>query len=240
MKLKRNLVTGLIGLALIAAPITAAARDNDSGRNNPHQAQAQSHNNAPAPHSNSAPQRGNDHARNFAQAPAPRVESHDQRPARVETRNFAPVPVTRNESRDQRSFRNDARNFAPAPVTRNESRDQRGVRAENRAPEVVEHRDFRQDQHDGDRWNRDRDRDYRNYGHRDDDDDYAEGAPYYVMPYGYAGGACAWARHLRNVYYYDRSTGHPAAAAYLLPQLRRAERNCGGVPYGYNDYGYSW
>jgi hypothetical protein len=194
MKLKRNLVTGLIGLALLAAPITAAARDNDSGRNNPRQAQSQSHDNAPAAHSNRAPERSNDHARNFAPAPAPRIES-----------------------RDQRSFR-----------------------AENRAPAVVEHRDARQDRNDGDRWNRDRDRDYRNYGHRDDDDNYAEGAPYYVMPYGYAGGACAWARHLRNVYYYDRNTGHPAAAAYLIPQLRRAEQNCGGVPYGYNDYGYSW
>lgn len=230
MKLKRNLVTGLIGLALLAAPITAAARDNDSGRNNSHQAQAQSHNNAPAPRFNSAPERSNDHARNFAQAPAPRVESHDQRAARVEPRNFVPAPVIRNESRDQRSFR-----------------------AENRAPEVVQHRDFRQDQNDAHRdfrqdrnearrdWREDRhDGDYRNYGHRDDDDDYAEGAPYYVMPYGYAGGACAWARHLRNVYYYDRRTGHPAAAAYLIPQLRRAERNCGGVPYGYNDYGYQW
>ena len=228
MKLKRNLMTGLIGLALLAAPITAAAKNNDSARNDSHQARSESHNNAPAAHSNSAAERGNDRGRNVAQAPAPRVESHDQRAARVEPRNFAPAPATRNQSRDQRSFR-----------------------AENRAPAVVEHRDVRQDRNDarrdghedrndGNRWNRDRDRDYRNYGHRDDDDDYAEGAPYYVMPYGYAGGACAWARHLRNVYYYDRSTGHPAAAAYLLPQLRSAELNCGGVPYGYNDYGYDW
>lgn len=215
MKLKRNLVTGLIGLALLAAPITAAARNNDSGRNDSHQGQAQSHNNAPASHFYSPPERSNDHGRNFALAPAPRNESHDQRGVGNEPRNFAPAPVTRNESRKQRTFR-----------------------AENRAPEVVEHRDFRQDRNDGDRWNRDRDRDYRNYGHRDDDDGYAEGAPYYVMPYGYAGGACAWARHLRNVYYYDRNTGHPAAGAYLIPQLRRAERNCGGVPYGYNDYWY--
>lgn len=205
MKLKRNLMTGLIGLALIAAPITAAARDNDSGRNNPHQAQAQSHSNAPAAHSNSAPERSNDRSRNFAQAPAPRNESRAQSGFRAENR--APAVA---EHRDARQDRNDAR------------------------------RDFRGDRNDGDRWNRDGDRDYRNYGHRDDDDDYAEGAPYYVMPYGYAGGACAWARHLRNVYYYDRSTGHPAAAAYLIPQLRRAERNCGGVPYGYNDYRYSW
>ena len=32
-------------------------------------------------------------------------------------------------------------------------------------------------------------------------------------------------------YYQDRNTGHPAAAADLLGQLRNAERNCGGVPY---------
>src|SRR5271168_1510786 len=98
MKLKRNLMTGLIGLALLAAPITAAARDNDRGRNDSHQQQAQSHHDAPASHSNSAPQRSNDRGRNFAQAPAPRIESHDQHGARNEPRNFAPAPVTRNES----------------------------------------------------------------------------------------------------------------------------------------------
>ena len=37
MNYKRNLMTGLIGLALLAMPIAAAAKDNDSGRNNAHQ-----------------------------------------------------------------------------------------------------------------------------------------------------------------------------------------------------------
>src|SRR5258708_36937980 len=41
MNFNRKLITGLFGLALIAAPITAAAKDNDSGRNNSHQEQAQ-------------------------------------------------------------------------------------------------------------------------------------------------------------------------------------------------------
>ena len=42
--------------------------------------------------------------------------------------------------------------------------------------------------------------------------------------------------HLRNVYRHDEATGHPAAAADLLYQLHRAERSCGGVPYGFNEY----
>ena len=59
------------------------------------------------------------------------------------------------------------------------------------------------------------------------------------MPNGYGGGACAWANHLRNVYRHDEETGHPAAAADLLNQLHRAERSCGGVPYGFNEYRWS-
>src|SRR5260370_21751185 len=105
MKVKRNLMTGLIGLALIAAPITAAAKDHDNGRNNPRQERSESHNNAPASHAYSAPERSNDHARNFAPAPAPRNEFREQRGARNETRNFAPAPEPRNEFRDQRGGR---------------------------------------------------------------------------------------------------------------------------------------
>ncbi len=202
MKYKRNLMTGLLGFALLAAPITAAAKNNDNAQNGSHQARAESHNNASARNnasasrSYSAPARSNDHARNFA--PAPRNESRDQHEARP-----APVAVDHRDVRVDRNYGN-----------RNDG-----------------NRDWREGRDDGDRWNRDRDRDYRNYG---DHDDYAEGAPYYVMPYGYSGGACAWAQHLRNVYVHDRNTGHPAAAADLIPQLRNAERNCGGVPYGYN------
>ena len=58
------------------------------------------------------------------------------------------------------------------------------------------------------------------------------------MPYGYSGGACAWARHLRAVYRHDEYTGHPAAAESLLNQMHRAERRCGGGAYGYNTYSY--
>ena len=224
MNYKRNLMTGLIGLALLAAPITAAAKDNDSGKNNSNQARSESRHDAARSYSESAP-RSNGPERNVAPSNAPRNEFRDQRGGRNENRNFAPAPVTHDETRDQHNTGTWVN--APEGVT---NRDAREDRKETR-------RDRREDRNDGDRWNhdRDRDRDYRNYGFRDYDD-YALGAPYYVMPRGYAGGACAWARHLRNVYYYDRNTGHPAAANDLLPQLRRAERNCGGVPYGYGYY----
>ena len=217
MNYKRNLMTGLIGLAILAAPITAAAKNNDGGRNNSHQERAEVRNNAP--------ERSNDHARNFPQPPAPRNEFRSQGGARNETRNFAPAPAPRNEFREQGG----ARTWVPAPEP---------VRRDAREDRRDGNRDWREGGNDGDRGNRD----YRNYD-RDrgyDGDDYSEGAPYYVMPEGYAGGACAWARHLRNVYYYDRNTGHPAAAASLLPQLRRAEQRCGGVPYGYNGYSNLW
>lgn len=208
-------MTGLIGLALLAAPITAAAQNHDNGKNNSPQSQSQSRQDSSASHSYNAPARSNG-----------------------PTRNVAPAPASRKAERPN--------------MTRNEFRDQRGARTVNTAPEATAHRDWRADRNearndahrdwregrsDGGRWNHDRDYDYRNYSNRGYGP-YASGAPYYVMPRGYAGGACAWARHLRHVYYQDRNSGHPAAAADLLPQLRRAERNCGGVPYGYNRYRY--
>jgi hypothetical protein len=211
MKYRANLMVGFIGLALLAAPITASAKDNDrgdNGRGNSHQVQSESH--ASAPRSYSAPQRSNDHVRNAA----PENTS----------RRAAPENMTRSESRPQQN----TRDWAPAP-------------SNLKPADRDNHREAR-DNHDNDhRGDRDqyRDNDGRYYGNRDYDDHYAEGGPY-VMPYGYAGGACAWARHLRTVYYQDRATGHPAAAADLLPQLRNAERRCGGVPYGYNDYDYPY
>ena len=57
MNCKRNLMTGLIGLALLAMPMTAAAKDNDTGRNNSRQERTESHSNAPAPRAYSAPAR---------------------------------------------------------------------------------------------------------------------------------------------------------------------------------------
>jgi len=115
------------------------------------------------------------------------------------------------------------------------------------APYVAARHDWNEDRHEN-RWNEDRHDnglhrgwrnrvgdadDYRDYGSRG----YYAGpayAPYYGRQgyAGYAGGACGWAQHVQNVYTRDRNTGHPAAAADLLPQLRRAQQACGGVPYG--------
>jgi len=222
-------MTGMIGLAMLAAPITAAAKDSDSGRNNSRPAQTESR-------SNEA--RSNAPAHNAA--PAMHNESRDQHSARTETRSAAPE-MNRNEGREQRSARVETRNVAPAPAPRNEARGQRDVRVYNNAPVENEHRDVRAERdRGGDRnWNRDG-RDYRNYGHDYDHDDYDHDRDYasggWIMPRGYGGGACGWAQHLRNVYRHDEYTGHPAAAADLLGQMHRAERACHGVPYGYNNY----
>ncbi len=168
MKIKTNLMAGLIGFALIAAPITAAAQDQNGGKYDSRPTQVQKHETAPAP--------------------------RNMRPAAPANHEILPPP----------------RNMKPV------------------APEARDDRDHG-------------DRDYRTYGDRDYgrpyDRDYVVETPVYVMPRGYAGGACAWANHLRNVYRHDEYTGHPAAAADLLGQLHRAERNCGGVPYGFNDFG---
>jgi len=193
MKSRRNLMMGLISLALLAAPISASAKDNDSSRDI--QQQSQSGNEVSTSHSNSAPARSNARERNVAPAPMNREASHQD-------------------------------------VTRSESRGERGIRT---TPAVEPNRDSRDYRGDGNRWNRDHDRDYRNYGDRDYDS-YAGGTPYYVMPRGYSGGACAWARHIHNVYERDLATGHPAAASDLLGPLHRAERACGGLPYGYGYY----
>jgi hypothetical protein len=213
MKCSRSIFTGLIGLAMLAAPITAAAKDNDSGRNNSHQErvetrQAPSHNAAPATHN----------------------ENHEQRSARVETRTEA--PAVHNDFRANRNEAPAARNFnqgrvvaAPAPEPR------RDVREDRRAANG----DWRNGvEHDNDGWKRDKR--YRDYDHDDYDHDRDYAAGGWVMPRGYYGGACGWAQHLRNVYRHDEYTGHPAAARDLLWQIRRAERECGGIPYGYNVY----
>jgi hypothetical protein len=57
------------------------------------------------------------------------------------------------------------------------------------------------------------------------------GVPYAVSGYGY--GSCAEARRIQNVYWQDRNTGHPAAAADLMRENEWAFRGaCGG--------GYEW
>jgi hypothetical protein len=198
MKYKGHLMMGLMGLALLAAPITASAQKFDGRKNESHQSQA---NNKPAEqHSYNLQPRSSGPERSFAPAPQNRNDRSQ---------------TMRNESRDERVNR-----------TATNDRD-RDARNRDRDDRNYVNRDYDRDYH------RDHDRDY----HRDFDRDYdydgrrAEG--YYVMPRGYAGGACAWARHLRGVYNHDRVTGHPDAANDLLPQLRRAERSCGGVPYVY-------
>jgi hypothetical protein len=195
---RKNFLTGLIGFALIAAPITATAMNTDSSRNDSRQPQAQSQQ-APEPHASRAPFRSNS-----------------------PTRKEEPAKMTRKE--------------APATAIRTDAREQHTA---SRAPAVATHRDSREatrsdhvasyDHHDGSY-------DHRNYDeHGHVSGAYVAATPVYVMPQGYEGGACAWARHLHNVYYQDQNTGHPAAASDLLSELRRAERDCGG-PYSYNAY----
>jgi len=183
MECKKILMTGLIGLAMLATPIVAAAQDHDSARSVSQNSQSRSNH--------------NESASNVAPAPT--------------TRHDSPATEARHDSRDQHGT--GTWKAAPAVTV---DRDRRGDR-DDRGD-----RDFRTDRDDRARWDRDHDVRY-----------YADPVPYYVMPYGYAGGACAWARHLQVVYNQDRYSGHPAAANDLLPQLHRAERAC-GVPYGYN------
>lgn len=219
MEYRRKLITGLIGIAMLATPIAAAAKDHDS-RNDSNQPQAQAHNNAPVSRSYNMP----------------------ARPERAETR----------PERAQERFSAPARNVAPAPIARHqERREERAERNLNQAPvvapapAVATRRDWREDRHESrndNRWNRNEER--RDYVRRDYDNDhrgpnygnrgYYDRDDAWAMPRNYAGGSCAWARHLRVVYNQDRYSGHPAAAADLLPRLRRAERACGGSRYGYN------
>ena len=160
--------------------------------------------------------------------------------SRTETRAAAPANMNRNEGREERSARTETRNAAPAVATRNESRD--NGRTYNSAPAVATNRDSRDYRNDGGHDRNYGERDGRNYGRDYDHDDYGHDREYaasgWVMPGGYYGGACGWAQHLRNVYRHDEYTGHPAAAADLLFQMHRAERACGGVPYGYNNWRY--
>jgi hypothetical protein len=188
MECKKILMTGLIGFAMLATPIVAAAQNHDSARSFTQQSQSRSNHDESASRSYNAP-----------------------------ARNVAPAQTARHDSRDERGT--GAWKATPAVMV---DRDGRGDRDDRGDRDVRTDRDFRTDRDDRGRWDRDHDFRY-----------YADPVPYYVMPYGYAGGACAWARHLRAVYNQDRYTGHPAAANDLLPQLQRAERAC-GVPYGYN------
>jgi hypothetical protein len=265
MKFNKNLMTGLIGLALMAAPITAAAQDQQNhGKTDSHQAQAQSHESAPR-----AQARSNESEHRSAPEAANRNAGRDERSARTETRRTEPEAANRNAARDERSARTETRRTEPeANRVETEKRGERTAAVENRKGAETATRDERNDRnfkagaavtasgenrgdrnYSGDRnyngsysYNGSNDhgtRDYRNYGGHEFDHDREYAASGWVMPDGYAGGACGWAQHLRNVYRHDEYTGHPAAASDLLWQLRRAERNC-GVPYGYNTYPYPY
>jgi hypothetical protein len=227
MQNKRKLITGLIGLAMLAAPMTAAAKDRDSRADSN---QPQAHSNARVSPSYNMPR---------AEAAQPRV-NHEQMRENAPARNVAPaMTMNRPEVRDQRADR------AENAARRDMRQDRRESRTFNSAPVVAAPvREDRRDNRNDNRWNRNEARsDGRDYGRRDYDNDY-RGNNYnrgyydrddaWAMPRNYAGGSCAWARHLRVVYNQDRYTGHPAAAADLLPRLRRAERACGGANYGYN------
>ena len=204
-------MTGLIGLAMIAAPITAAAKDNDSGRNSAHQAQAQSR-----PQVQSRPNESR---------PAMHNEAREQHNDRAEARNPAPQM---NRQKAARSATHASRLGKRRPrlhlaMSLVKTATVTGPPLKNQPRDVRADRDR---DHDG---NRDG-RDYRNYGDRDrnysyrdyDHDDYDHDRDYaaggWIMPRGYYGGACGWANHLRNVYRHDEYTGHPAAAADLLGQ----------------------
>jgi hypothetical protein len=226
MQNRRKLITGLIGLAMLAAPMTAAAKDRDT-RSDSNQPQAQAHSNARVSPSYNMPR---------AEAAQPRV-NHEQVRENAPARTVAPA-MTMNRS-DQRAGR--AENAA-RPDVRQDRRENRTFNAAPVASAPV--REDRRDNRSDNRWTRNEARsDGRDYNRRDYDNDY-RGHNYnrgyydrddaWAMSRNYAGGSCAWARHLRVVYNQDRYTGHPAAAADLLPRLRRAERACGGANYGYN------
>ena len=102
-------------------------------------------------------------------------------------------------------------------------------------------REVRGEHNDGNWNNRDRDynrgdRDHKDYGDRefDHDRDYAAGG--WVMPNGYGGGACAWGAASAQRVSARRSDRASGGGCDLLNQLHRAERSCGGVPYGFNEY----
>ncbi len=237
MRISKNLMTGLLGVALMAAPITVAAQNHDNGKNDSRAAQSESRSNEShgAPARNASPARDEHSARTETRAAAPANMNRNE--GREEHAN-APTNMNRNAGREESNARTETRNAAPAVATRNESRD--NGRTYNGA--VATNRDSRDyGNRGGNDWNHG-DRDGRNYGRDYNHDDYGHDRDYaaggWVMPNGYYGGACGWAQHLRNVIRHDEYTGHPAAAADLMYQMHRAERACGGVPYGYNDWRY--
>lgn len=219
--LRKYLTTGLVGLALLATPVIAAAQDHDNGKHDSHQSQSHSDNHSAPSHSNRGPAHVNTPAHNSGPSMAPR---HEQ--ANMSRNEHAMAP--RHEQRVQRA---NNRTFSSAP-SRDVREDRRQASA-GRQDWRGDHSEGRWEGRDHDRWNHD----HPDYAYDNDHrwGPYYTGGPNYVMPEGYAGGACSWARHLRAVYIHDEYTGHPAAANDVLWRARRAERAC-GLRYGYNGY----
>jgi hypothetical protein len=147
MKLNKGFMTGLIGLALMAAPITAAAQEqNNRGRSDSHPAaQAQSH--ASAAHSERAQARPNVSEHRSAPEAANRNASRETRSARTETRRAEPQAATRNVTREERSARaetprTETRRAEPQAATRTENRAERNAAAESHRGATTASRTF--------------------------------------------------------------------------------------------------
>jgi hypothetical protein len=81
---RKTLMTGLIGLAMLALPIAASAQNNENGRNDSHQAQSQNNHDESVSHPN--------HAQTHANAPAHKAKA---------THNVAPATEARHDAGDQ-------------------------------------------------------------------------------------------------------------------------------------------
>ncbi|HYL60638.1 MAG TPA: hypothetical protein VEU51_17365 [Candidatus Acidoferrales bacterium] len=237
MRSRQNLTAALVGIAMLATPIAAAAKDH--GRNFQNNVRA-----ARAARTFAAP------ARTFTPAPVAR---------RFAFRNVAPVVIPVNRVNRAARFNP---NFVPpghlhargwnrnwnnsqAFVPVNQSYDEDEAQEQyNATPAVVCDEDGDDCRAAGGYQGGY----YPNYGYN--------GGGYQG---GYGSGACIEAQRLQQQVRRDRATGHPAAANDVLRKMARMERACGGAPVGggllgglrglgglnglggpaYNNYGYN-
>lgn len=198
MNLRRNLIVGILGLALAAVPMTVSAQENNNGQN---RNQTQSHESATAP-------RSNQQARPEERSNKSTQEKAGHEAMQEKAGHEAAAPEA-NRSSEQRNMSN------------NQPREHEN-RTAQAAPPEANHEEHR----DNGNWHGDQN--YADHDHDHGGGTYAAGGPIWVMPEGYSGGPCAWAHHLRVVIDQDRATGHPAAADDLMPHLYEAERRCHG------------
>ena len=214
MRTKQNLMTALVGFAMLATPITAAAKDH--GRNFQNRARA-SH----AARTFAAP------VRTFTTAPVAR---------RFGFRNTAPVVIP--VKRVNRAARFNP-NFVPPGHLHAPGWNKNWNNAQAFVPPG--HRNWQDEEEEEEHEHNyarpavvcDEDGDdcrsvggyqggyYPNYGYN--------GGGYQG---GYGSGACVEARRLQQQVRRDRATGHPAAANDVLRKMARMERACGGAPIG--------